>query len=208
MEDRIINPKTKRYIKIGGPSYVKLIEEGYKESYLNSLKNVNNLELSKITDQSIIFNDDVMEMIIRTLQLPELYALYHTSKHFKKLLNNQQLLNDFSHSFEIVQVNSFDDLIDSLINEYLTMGYNKYDVQNVFREYNIIKNAFKNNEKITICKTRRLDKNIICQAKFYMAKNGYAREIEKLSGSINDEEYKMNLKNLEYNIYYNTLLLI
>ena len=35
-----------------------------------------------------------MNTIIRYLSLNELFAFYHTNKHFAKLLNNKKLLND------------------------------------------------------------------------------------------------------------------
>lgn len=200
----IINPKTKRFIKIDGPSYKKLINEGYKESYLNSLKNINSLQLNTITDQPIHYNDDIMTIVIKTLQLPELYALYHTSKYFQKLFNTKQILDDLTNDFGI-KADTFDEFVDILINNYLKINFNQHKV---FDEYQIIENAFINNhEKITICRTRRLDQNVICIAKFYLLKNGFI-EIEKLSGSKTDEEYTINLKNLKYQIYYDTLKLI
>ncbi len=203
--EQIINPKTKRFIKIGGPSYKKLINEGYKESYLNSLKNINNLQLNTITDQPIHYNDDIMTIVIQTLQLPELYALYHTSKYFHKLFNTKQILDNLINDFEI-KAATFDDFISILIKNYLKIDF---DQNKIFDEYQIIENAFINNhEKITMCRTRRLDQNIICIAKFYLLKKGFSKEIENLSGSKTDDQYIINLKNLKYQLYYDTLKLI
>lgn len=215
MEDKIINPLTKKYIKVGGPTYYKLIDEGYKESYLMSLKTKNDLQLSNITNEPVQFNDDVMNIILRSLDIRELFAMYHTNKYIVKSLNNKQLLSDLAEQFEIEPTDTFYDFIISIINDYLktdiTNLNKKYYSNNVhiFLELKIIKDAFINNhEKITMCRTRRLDKNKLCLAKYYLLKNGFGKEIELLNSSKNDDEYKKNLYHLEYKMYDYILSLI
>ena len=216
MEDRVINPKTKKLIKIDGPTYTKLIDEGYTKSYLNSLKKVEDLQLNLVSDKPIEYNDDVMNTIIRYLPLNELFAFYHTNKHFAKLLNNKELLNDLSENFDIKSASNFMDFINQIIkNKY------KYDMstlhdlkekekinnyrwysETVYSSYKIIYNAYHKGELITTCKTRRTTDTDLCHAKNYLQKKGYAYEIDQLSASKNNQDYKKNLNHLEYAIYY------
>ena len=218
---RIINPKTKKYIHVDGPNYNKLVEEGYTKSYLNSLQKVSDLQLAMVTDQPITYNDDVMNVIIGYLPLNELFALYHTNKHLSHLLNNPELLNALIQNFEIdinkvrKPITTFMQFIDELLYDVY-----KYDMQelhtkvgikkpnyyhNVIRAYNMIYNQFLKNKLISMCKTRRTTNTELCHAKHYLQKNGYTKEVDILSSSKNNEEYKHNLSRLEYAIYYNLL---
>ncbi len=226
MEDRVINPKTKKLIKINGPTYTKLIDEGYTKSYLNSLKKAEDLQLNLVTDKPIEYNDDVMNTIIRYLPLNELFAFYHTNKHFAKLLNNQELLKNLSENFDIKSASSFMDFINQIIknkykydmstlhdlkdpkSEYVGYRKNTYRwyIQTQISEYKIIYNAYHKGESITSCKTRRTTDTDLCHAKNYLQKHDYASEIDRLSASKNNEDYKKNLNHLEYAIYYKLLL--
>lgn len=198
MEEKIINPITKRYIKVNGPTYMKLVETGYKPSYLNSLKDIKNLELNSITDDQIQFNDDIMLIIIKKLNLQELYALYHTNKYFKILLDSEPILNEICKEYYVRRknVNTFDDFV-----YIFNYRYDKY----ILNSLNLIKSTYINeHKKITECKSRRLDKTPVCDAKYNLS-YGYKRELDLLSSSKNDKEYKKNLAYLEYVINYNLL---
>lgn len=60
-----------------------------------------------------------MNTIIRYLPLNELFAMYHTNKHFANLLNQKELLNDLSENFDIHHASTFIDFINQLIkNKY------------------------------------------------------------------------------------------
>ena len=219
--ERIINPKTKKYINVDGPTYNKLVEEGYTKSYLNSLRQVSDLQLAMVTDQPIAYNDDVMNVIIGYLPLNELFALYHTNKHFSHLLNNPELLNALIQNFEI-DTNKLQEPINTFMSFINQLIYNvyQYDMKelhtkvgikkpnyyhNVVRAYNMIYNQFLKNKLISMCKTRRTTNTELCHAKHYLQKNGYTQQIDILSSSKDSEEYKNNLSRLEYAIYYNLL---
>jgi hypothetical protein len=201
MEEKIVNPITKRYIKVNGPTYMKLVEEGYKPSYLNSLKDIKTLELNSITDEQIQFNDDVMHIIINKLNLQELYALYHTNKYFKNLLDSEPILNELCKKYFTCweNINTFDDFV-----YVFNYKYNEYTLKSL----NLIKSTYINeNKKITECKSRRLDKTPLCNAKYNLS-YGYKKEIDLLSSSKNDKEYKKNLAYLEYVINHRLLTLL
>lgn len=102
--NRVINPKTKKYIRIDGPTYNKLLEEGYKKSYLNSLKCVENLQLEK--NKQISYNDDVILLLIRYLQLSELFAFYHVCTQFNKLINNAIFIEELNDNYHTNGKNS------------------------------------------------------------------------------------------------------
>ena len=218
--DRVINPKTKKYIKIDGPTYNKLLDEGYTKSYLNSLHQKEDLELSMTTDKPIEYNDDVMITILRYLSLNELFAMNHTSKHISKLLNDLFLLNDLAINFKIEPVHSFNAFIHDII-------YKKYkydmstlhdlnDVKpgsknlsrqysfNIISSFKLIYNAYRQEQYISSCKTRRTTDNPLCHAKIYLKDYGFNKEIDRLQAST-PKDYKKNLNQLEYAIYYHLL---
>ena len=216
--ERIINPKTKKYIYINGPTYNKLIEEGYSASYLNSLKKVENLQLNLITTQLITYNDDIILILIRYLQLNELFAFYHTSKQFIRLINNNLFIIELNKNFR-VKADNFMNLIHLII--YNKHKYNMHDLykeppgrvywwynSNIIENFNVLYNQYNKgnllNNTIMVRTSRHSQKNILCGVKKNMIKN-YAKELNKLSSSKNIIEYKKNLIRLEYAIYYNLL---
>lgn len=216
--ERVINPKTKKYIHVDGPTYNQLVEEGYSKSYLNSLRNITDLQLNLTTQNQISYNDDVILMIIRYLQLNELFAFYHTNKHFHKLLNNTLFIDELNENYH-VNTKNFMDFIHQLIfrkykydmNELTTFKYSKgkkeknnyYIIYSVEQYITILKNYYKG-VLISSCKTRRTTKSGLCNAKHYMKKD-YAKEIDTLSASKNNKEYEKGLLQLEYAIYYQLL---
>ncbi len=165
-----------------------------------------------ITDKPVQYNNDVMDNILRYLPLNELFAMSHTNKHFRQLLNNFKL-NDLSESFDIKPVDNFMALMNQLIYDKYKYDMTKlHSLEEIKKKewwhatpitsYNEIYKAFLKNEFIYSCKTRRTTNTPLCQAKYYLRKN-YAKEIDQLNASKND--YQKNLNHLEYAIYYNLL---
>lgn len=212
--ERVINPKTKKYINVDGPTYNKLLSEGYTKSYLNSLHKVEDLQLNLISDEPVQYNDDVLNTIIRYLPLNELFAMYHTDKHIRQLLNNKALLKDLGKNFD-VEPTSFMDFIHQIIKDKYKYDMNDlhnnllFDYKkrwysgNVIKAYNIIYNSYKKGELISSCKTRRTTDTALCYAKQFLRKE-YAKEIDLLAGAkLNN--YSQYLNHLEYAIYYKLL---
>ena len=212
--ERVINPKTKKYINVDGPTYNKLLSEGYTKSYLNSLHKVEDLQLNLISDEPVQYNDDVLNTIIRYLPLNELFAMYHTDKHIRQLLNNKALLKDLGKNFD-VEPTSFMDFIHQIIKDKYKYDMNDlhnnllFDYKkrwysgNVIKAYNIIYNSYKKGELISSCKTRRTTDIALCYAKQFLRKE-YAKEIDLLAGAkLNN--YSQYLNHLEYAIYYKLL---
>lgn len=215
---RVINPKTKKYIHVNGPTYNQLVEEGYSKSYLNSLKNVKDLQLNLVTNEQVQYNDDVILMIIRYLLLNELFAFYHTNKHFHKLLNNNLFIDELNENYNVKGLN-FMDFIHQII--YKKYNYNMNDLLNIGKlnciaskykwytfnavnGYTLILDCYHHGELISAFKTRRTTQGRLGEAKRYMRKE-YAKEIDILSASKNNKAYEKNLSYLEYAIYYNLL---
>jgi hypothetical protein len=195
--ERVINPLTKKYINVNGPTYNKLLEDGYEASYLNSLKTINDLQLSNITTEPVKFNDDMMYNVIMYLDLPKLYALYHTSKYFVRLLNKPEILLFLSEKFDVPRFDTFNQFINDIIGN---IWKHDYSLRQIMNSYFFIFNMFNQwNKKITECKTRRTSDNKLCRSKYKLRKD-FPKEIDKLSASKDDDNYKNNLTHLLYAI--------
>lgn len=216
--ERVINPKTKKYINVDGPTYNKLVEEGYAKSYLNSLKTVEDLQLNLKTDEQVQYTDDVILTLIKYLPLQELFAFYHTNKQFHKLMNSKIFIDYINKTYDI-NVHNFMDFINIMIyNKYKVNMNDLYKDDNksyryVFDDiwgYNVIYKEYKKGNLISVCNTTKRttrSKGInvkLCESKQTMRKE-YAKEIDNLYGSKNNKEYEKNLNQLEYAIYYKLL---
>jgi hypothetical protein len=196
--ERIINPKTKKYITIGGPTYNTLLEKGYEASYLNSLKTKYDLALSNRTTEPVKYNNDVMKQIIMYMNIANIYALYNTSKYFIRLINQPEVLKYLGDKYGYENFTSFNQLIEGIIHDntpYITSAF--------LNNYNIIAT---NKNKITICKSRR-DKSMLCYAKYQLHKYGFGKELDILYYSKTDAMYKKNLYGLYYALLYELLSL-
>jgi hypothetical protein len=209
MEQKVINPITKKYIKINGPTYNQLIDNGYTVSYLNSLKNKEDLYIKP--DQFISFNNDMMSNIIVYLDVQQLYTLYHTSKLFEKLLNDPHILHMLNEKYNLENYTTFIDFIDHFINIVIKKKWDRiekhYRWESIIHFLNIIKDEYNKNNKLTGCRTRKLTETLVCKTGFYLRFIGYDKEIDLLASSRSDNEYKINLYQLEYAIYNHMLSL-
>lgn len=210
MEQKVINPITKKYIKINGPTYNQLVDKGYTTSYLNSLKNKEDLYIKP--NQFISFNNDMMSNIIMYLDPQQLYVLYHTSKLFEKMLNDPHMLHMLNEKYNLENYTNFIDFIDHFVNIVIKKKWDRVDSthyrwESIIQYLNIIKNEYHKNNKLTGCRTRKLSETPVCKAGFYFRYIGYDKEIDLLASSLSDNEYKINLYQLEYAIYNHLLSL-
>lgn len=204
--NRIVNPKTKKYINVDGPTYNKLLEDGYTKSYLNSLKNLNNLQLNLKTDEPIMYNNDVILILIRYLHLNELFAFYHTSKQFHICLNNEIFIVELCKNYRVIAKN-FMNFIHQIIykkykydmNASIPRNGNWWNVNDVIA-YKIIMKEYNQGNYLSMCKTKRTTKNKLCEIRNYMRRD-YAKEINNLSAAKTTEAYKSCLIQLDYAIY-------